>query len=221
MYLTNNVLYKIWYVKVKLVIRLNFFLSFKIILKLNNTQRLRKGNFKEYLKLRSNFLEVFANRSPSLNHYVYDCVCKWVDKNNIVIPVHVIESRAASIALLKLHKVVHGRMSGQGILVHEVLTADFTCEFHLSMMSFRMPFHIGSIHPHETALITGYGFWSMGLFHVSVQHELLRIRLVTSGTLEGSMDTMDDPQMCHQSGHEVKLFLAQIADFLVSLESGI
>lgn len=150
-----------------------------------------------FIQLCSNFLEVFTDRLPSLT-YVYDCVCKWVDKkNNIVIPVHVIESRAASIALLKLHEVVHGRMSRQGIFVHEVFTADFTCEFHHSMVSFRMPFHIGSIHPHETALITRYSFWGMGLFHVSVQHELLRIRLFTSGTLEGSMNTVDDPEMCH------------------------
>lgn len=120
-----------------------------------------------------------------------------IKKNNIVIPVHVIESRTTSIALLKLHEVVHGRMSRQRILVHEVLTADFTREFHLSMVSFRMPLHVGSIHPHETALITGYSFWGMGLFHVSVQHELLRIRLFTSGTFEGPMDTVDDPQMCH------------------------
>lgn len=126
--------------------------------------------------------------------------CGWVVVIQTIVllqTVHVIESRTTSIALLKLHEVVHGRVSRQRILVHEVLAADFAREFHRSMVSFRVPFHIGGIHPHETAPITGYSFRGVRLFHVSVQHELLGIRLFTSGTLEGPMNTVDDPQMCH------------------------
>lgn len=140
-------------------------------------------------------------------------------QNSSAIPVHVVERSAASVALMKLHKVVHGRVSDQGILVHEVLAADLARELHVSMVPFRVPLHVDGVHTHEVALSTGHRLRCVRFFHVGIQHELLRIRLSASDALERPVDTVNDPQVCHQSGHEVKLLLTEIADLFVPLES--
>lgn len=92
---------------------------------------------------------------------------------------------------------MHSCVCHQGILVYEVLATDFTGELHFSMMSFRMSFHISRIHPHETAFSAGNRFRSVRFFHMGVQHKLLRICLPTRDTFEGSMDTVNDPQMSY------------------------
>ena len=69
---------------------------------------------------------------------------------------------------MKLHKVVHSRVSHQGILVHEVLAANLAGELHISMVSFRVPLHVGGVHAHETALTARRRFRSVRFFHVGV-----------------------------------------------------
>lgn len=86
----------------------------------------------------------------------------------MAIPVHVVERGAASVALMKLHKVVHGRVSHQGVLVNEVLAADLAGELYISMVSFRVPLHVDGVHTHETALSAGHRFRCVRLLHVSI-----------------------------------------------------
>lgn len=114
---------------------------------------------------------------------------------------------------------MHGCVGYEGVLVHEVLAADFAGELHLPMVAFRVPFHVRGVYPHEAALTTRTCLRRVGLFHVSIQHELLRICFSTGGAFEGPVDTVDDPQVRHQSRHEVKLFLTKVADLLVPFES--
>ena len=96
-----------------------------------------------------------------------------------------------------LHEVVHSRVRHQRVFVLKALAADLTGELLLAMVSLGMPLHIGRIHPHEVALVARDRLRRVGLLHVGVQHKLLWIRLAAGVTLEGSVNTMNDPQMCH------------------------
>lgn len=111
------------------------------------------------------------------------------------IPVHVIEDAATRVALLILHKVVHGRVRDQGVLVDEILAANFAREFRSSMMSFPVPLHVGSVDTHEIALVARHRFERVRFLHVGVKHELLGIILATSDALEGSMNAVRYSQM--------------------------
>lgn len=109
--------------------------------------------------------------------------------------VHVIEDATARVALLILHKIVHGRMSDQSVLVDEILAANFAREFRSSMMSFPVSLHIGRIDTHKIAFVARHRFQRVRFLHVGIQHELLGIILATSDALERSMYAVRYSQM--------------------------
>lgn len=98
---------------------------------------------------------------------------------------------------MELHKVVHGGVRHQRVLVYEALAADLTDELNFAMMAFGVPLHVDPVHPHEATLAARDCFWRVRFFDVGVQHELLGISFATGDALERPVNTVNDSQMRH------------------------
>lgn len=110
-------------------------------------------------------------------------------------------------------------MYDQSVLIDKILAANLAREFRGSVTSPFVFFHIDHTDTHKATLGTWHSLWRVRFLHVSVKHELLRIILPTGNTLERTIDAMRYPQVCNQSGNEVKFCLTQFADLLTTLKS--
>lgn len=82
--------------------------------------------------------------------------------------VDVVEGPTASVASMILHKIVHGRVSGQCYLVGKDLAADLANELRFAMVTLPVSLDVVLVDSHERALPARRGLCCVTLFHVRV-----------------------------------------------------